>query len=159
MIDTIISGGQTGADQAFLRFAARTGLKTGGWAPKHYRTEAGQARWLGTEYGLKEHPEKRYSGRTLANVREGDLTLIVGMPSSGCNLTQQFCGAQWEGKPWLWIKWPDYPADQQDDARLVREWLACYPAATILNGAGNREEKNPGIGAYTEDLLTRVFIF
>ncbi len=34
MIERILTGGQTGADQAALRAARAAGIATGGWAPK-----------------------------------------------------------------------------------------------------------------------------
>ena len=46
MIGKIISGGQTGVDQAALRAAKACGIPTGGWAPKGWRTEDGPAPWL-----------------------------------------------------------------------------------------------------------------
>ena len=45
-LTTIISGGQTGADQAGLLAAQALGLQTGGWAPHGWRTDAGPAPWL-----------------------------------------------------------------------------------------------------------------
>ena len=37
----VISGGQTGVDQAALRAAKAAGIETGGWMPKGFRTLAG----------------------------------------------------------------------------------------------------------------------
>ena len=41
MIDRVISGGQTGADQAGWRAAKASGIPTGGWMPKGFLTEDG----------------------------------------------------------------------------------------------------------------------
>ena len=41
MIERVISGGQTGADQAGLAVAKRLGIPTGGCMPKGWLTEAG----------------------------------------------------------------------------------------------------------------------
>ena len=49
---TVISGGQTGVDQAALRAARSCGIPTGGWAPRGWLTEDGPAPWL-ADYGLK----------------------------------------------------------------------------------------------------------
>jgi Circularly permutated YpsA SLOG family len=38
LLKKIISGGQTGADQAGLRTAKRLGIETGGWMPQGWRT-------------------------------------------------------------------------------------------------------------------------
>jgi Circularly permutated YpsA SLOG family len=37
MIERVISGGQTGTDQAALREARAFGIPTGGWAPRSVR--------------------------------------------------------------------------------------------------------------------------
>ena len=155
MIDTVISGGQTGADQAGLRAAKALGIKTGGWACHGFRTEAGQALWLATEYGLLEHPEYGYTPRTRDNVRDADATWIFGRPSSGSNLTQRFCGEQFYSKTWAWIHWPRPEPDAPVIAHL-RTWIRQHPAVHVLNIAGNREETNPGIGAWTEGILRVV---
>ncbi|MFH7326653.1 YpsA SLOG family protein [Desulfurivibrio sp. C05AmB] len=41
MLTRIISGGQTGADQAGLDVAIKLGIPHGGWIPKGRMTEAG----------------------------------------------------------------------------------------------------------------------
>lgn len=156
MIRAVHSGGQTGADQAFLRAAKALGIPTGGWACHGFKTEAGQALWLATEYGLKEHPEPGYSSRTRDNVRDNDATIIIGKPSSGCNLTQRYCGPHWYNKPWLWVQWPQpWEIDMDAVVEDVRRFLQ-YHRVRWLNGAGNREEVNPGIGYWTEELMLRV---
>ena len=54
MVRKIISGGQTGADQAGLAVAKRLGIPTGGFVPKGFLTEAGPRPDLAAEYGLEE---------------------------------------------------------------------------------------------------------
>jgi hypothetical protein len=39
MLERVISGGQTGVDQAALRAAQACGLETGGYAPLGWETE------------------------------------------------------------------------------------------------------------------------
>jgi hypothetical protein len=83
MLDEVVTGGQTGADQAALRAARAAGIPTGGWAPLGWlvetadgkRTEA--APWL-AEYGLTECPEPGFPARARANVRDSDGTLWFG---------------------------------------------------------------------------------
>jgi hypothetical protein len=43
MLELVISGGQTGADQGGLRATRACGIPTGGWAPRGWLTEAGPA--------------------------------------------------------------------------------------------------------------------
>ena len=52
MVTKIISGGQTGADQAGLAVAKRLGIPAGGFLPKGFLTEAGPRHDLAAEYGL-----------------------------------------------------------------------------------------------------------
>src|SRR4051812_12471606 len=77
MLDRVVSGGQSGADQAALRAARAANIPTGGWAPKGWRTEDGAAPWL-ADFGLVECPESGYPARTRANVRDSDVTVWFG---------------------------------------------------------------------------------
>jgi hypothetical protein len=55
MIQRVISGGQTGVDQAALRAAKACGIPTGGWCPLGFLTEAGPMPAL-ADFGLAEMP-------------------------------------------------------------------------------------------------------
>jgi predicted Rossmann-fold nucleotide-binding protein len=70
MLRKVISGGQTGVDQAGLRAARAVGLATGGSAPRGWETEDGPAPWLA------ECEREGYLARTEANVRASDGTMI-----------------------------------------------------------------------------------
>ncbi len=74
MIKKIISGGQTGADQAALDAAIKWDIPHGGWIPKERRTEHGP---LSNRYQLKEMPTDSYPARTEQNVIDSDGTLII----------------------------------------------------------------------------------
>ena len=56
-IKKIVSGGQTGADQAALDVAIRYGIAHGGWVPKGRKTEAGT---LPEKYKLRQMPSGSY---------------------------------------------------------------------------------------------------
>jgi predicted Rossmann-fold nucleotide-binding protein len=77
----VVSGGQTGVDQAALRAARAAGFETGGFAPQGWATEAGPAPWL-AEYGLVECRVGGYPARTFENVRVADATLWIGPAGS-----------------------------------------------------------------------------
>ena len=62
--DKIISGGQTGADIGGLIGAKRAGIKTGGTAPRGYKTEKGPQIQSLKYLGLVEHPSEHYRHRT-----------------------------------------------------------------------------------------------
>jgi hypothetical protein len=61
MLKKIISGGQTGADQAALDVAIKLGIPYGGWIPKGRLTENGP---LDSKYKLKEMETTNYNKRT-----------------------------------------------------------------------------------------------
>lgn len=74
-LSLVISGGQTGADQAGIAAAKFLNYKTGGRCPKGFLTELGSEPWL-REFGLIETSSPGYSSRTYANVLGSDGTLI-----------------------------------------------------------------------------------
>ena len=96
-IRRIISGGQTGADQGAIEGAYSLNVKTGGWAPKGYRTENGRNFDLSMVYKLKEDTSADYRSRTLRNVLKADMTIIVTSKpiknDSGTALTINLCRA------------------------------------------------------------------
>ena len=59
--ERIVSGGQTGADQAALDVAIELAIPHGGWVPKGRRTERGP---LPEKYRMKEMPTDSYPKRT-----------------------------------------------------------------------------------------------
>lgn len=140
----IVSGGQTGADQAGVLYAARVGIETGGWAPKGWLTEAGPARWLG-DLGLQEHTSSRYNIRTFANVQDSDGTVVFGDEfSNGSRQTLVYCAGL------------DRPAIVNPSPEALRHWLRIHNVRT-LNVAGNRESKAPGIFARVMRELSAAF--
>jgi hypothetical protein len=83
MLDQVISGGQTGADQAALRAARACGIATGGFAPRGWLVETTDGRrtesapWL-ADLGLIECDEAGFKARTRANVHAADATIWFG---------------------------------------------------------------------------------
>jgi hypothetical protein len=148
MLKKIVSGGQTGADQAGLKAAQAAGIETGGWAPKGWTTEKGAASWL-ADYGLAEHPEPDYPPRTEANVRDSDGTAWFGRTdSAGFRTTTDACRKH--DKPWFVV------VEGRTTPKQVIDWLTEHDIAT-LNIAGNRESKNRGLALRTERFLAQVF--
>ena len=72
-IRKIISGGQTGADQAGLDVAIKHDIPHGGAIPKGRMTEDGV---LDPKYNLEEMTTKSYPKRTEKNVLDSDGTVI-----------------------------------------------------------------------------------
>jgi hypothetical protein len=149
MVDKIISGGQTGADQAAWRSARAFGVPTGGWMPKGFLTEDGPRPEFIEQYGAAEMPTESYPARTAQNVRESDGTLWFGeTTTSGAQATVGAC--QKFGKPCL----PIDPGASFEPSH-VAQWIAENRIRT-LNVAGNRESEEPGIGDRVERFLGQV---
>src|SRR4051812_1899239 len=103
MLDRVISGGQTGADQAGWRAARRFGLPTGGWMPKGFLTEDGPCPGFKASYGAAEMPTASDPARTYANVRDSDATVWFGTRSSpGARAT--FAACRGLDKPCLMVE-------------------------------------------------------
>lgn len=145
----IISGGQTGVDQAALRAAKKLGIPTGGWAPKGWLTEDGPAPWLETEYGLAECPETGYPARTKANAAEGDFTAWYG-PQGSRGFIATSSAVRRCRKKLLLVSDGDGPYL----ASKILERLANGPL--VVNMAGNRESSRPSIGAQAEAFFEEV---
>ena len=146
MVKKLISGGQTGADISIVAVARRLGIATGGRVPRGWRTERGPLPEL-RELGFTETDSEDYQVRTRLNVEHGDATLIFATDpdSDGTRLTIDH--ARKVGKPFLVID-PFEPAAVE----ALRQWLqATHPA--VLNVAGNRESKAPGIAGQAEQVL------
>ena len=81
-ITKIVSGGQTGVDQAGLEAAIYCKIPHGGWCPKGRKSEYGK---IPSKYELQETSSSSYLVRTEANVVDSDATLIItpGRPSGG----------------------------------------------------------------------------
>lgn len=152
MIEKIISGGQTGGDAGGLLAGLALGLKTGGTAPKGYRSELGyDPEWVQflKDMNLKEHTSEKYPPRTEKNVVDADLTVIFGdVTSRGCSLTQRLCVDH--GKPCILVAWTSggpLPALEH----LADAFWHYRP--TVVNVAGNRESSQPGIAEAAETYI------
>lgn len=156
-ISKVISGGQTGVDQAGLLAAAECNIRTGGYAPAGWRTDEGPAPWL-ADYGLICHPSREYPPRTKMNVCHGSLTVILGdHNSAGCKLTKKYCNMY--TRPYHLVP----KMDERDFDETVA-WLLKWTTAgqhlggeLTINVAGNRERSFPGIHEQATHFLTKVF--
>lgn len=125
----IISGGQTGADQAGIEEASAMGLQTGGTMPKGFRTDTGNNAAWAMKYGLTEHYDASYVPRTRDNAKNSDCTVWFGRTTSpGYYCTKKAC-KDW-GKEMF-----ENPVDLKPIAELYE----------VINCAGNREATNPGV--------------
>lgn len=146
----VISGGQTGADQAGLMAAFKCGIETGGTAPSNYYTDNGPNPLLEL-LGLKA--EGSYRQRTIKNVKDSDGTVLITVTpnSSGSVLTRNEAIRQ--SKPFYEIDLNPLMRILQNGEEVPGElpgiihkassglqfWLVDNLIAT-LNVAGNREK-------------------
>ena len=132
----IISGGQTGADQAGLKAAFDNGYKTGGFAPKGYITSDGPNRQLlQKKYSLTEYGEG-YVPRTFENVRHsnGTIRMAIDFTSPGEQIT--LLGIEKYNKPYF-----DIDLNNTSPVSRLYEWLLEHNIK-VLNVAGNTDGKH-----------------
>lgn len=159
----VVSGGQTGVDQAALRAARACGIPLGGWCPPGRACEGGR---IPACFPLTETPAERSpdaqdvprSLRTEWNVRDSDATLVLrpagppadpaAAPDPGTDWTLR-CAARL-GRPLLVCD----PAAPGAAERIV-DWLASHRVGS-LHVAGPSEGRWPGAGASVHALLLRV---
>ncbi|MDJ0622148.1 MAG: putative molybdenum carrier protein [Desulfocapsaceae bacterium] len=150
MIKKIISGGQTGVDQAALDAAITCGIEHGGWLPAGRMTEDGP---LPVKYQLQELPGSSYPERTRKNVVVADATLIVsrGKLSGGSALTATIASEL--DKAWLHI---DLAKQAKADAVVnIKSWLQnCEP--DVLNVAGPRASSDREIYGDVYQLIEEI---
>ena len=91
---------------------------------------------------MTETPSDRYEVRTRRNALDSDGTLVLnaGALDGGTLLTVEICKG--ERKPRYLVQLDR--ADFAHEATRVREWLASN-AIAVLNIAGPRESKRPGV--------------
>ena len=149
MLKRIISGGQTGADQAALAAAYDQGIETGGWCSNQWLTEDGPAPWLEEKYGLKECLDPGYPIRTIQNIRDSDGTVLFGNTESpGSKLAIK--NAKLMKKPILHARFTTQPTPE-DLAAWIDEW-----SIEILNVGGNRASKNKAVYTLTYTTLAKT---
>lgn len=175
-LSKIISGGQTGVDQAALRAARDGGLQIGGWCPPGRICEAGV---IPAEFPLEETEQERSpdapnvprSQRTEWNVRDSDGVLVLSAGGGASHPPSRSYGVagsdegegtdrgtEWAmqcaeryGRPLLVCDVSDPDAQQK-----IQEWLR-RNSIKILSVGGPAEGTSPGIGERAYALLRAVF--
>lgn len=144
---TIVSGGQTGADRGAFKAAIQLGLPYGGWAPRGFIAEDGTIPDI-YRANMRESSSPNYGMRTRLNVQDSDATLILSFAaelSGGSDFTGRT--AKQQKKPCKHLVLPQGNGCVPDDLRaILLEWIRERHIA-VLNVAGPRESKEPGIEA------------
>ena len=149
----IVSGGQTGADQAGLDWAINRGLPHGGWCPAGRLAEDGT---IPDRFRLKEVPSESYALRTEWNVRDSDATVIFSIGpelTGGSELTRQ--STRQHGKPCLHLSRAKSGSTAAAGARL-RDWVDAN-FIEVLNIAGPRASTEPGVDTFVRAVLDAAF--
>lgn len=150
MLTKIISGGQTGADQAALDFAIENDISHGGWIPKGRMTEEGP---LPDRYHLQEMPTKSYPKRTEKNILDSDGTLIVshGTVTGGTALTRKLAKKHTK----LWLQIDPNKSSLIESSDYLQNWIP-ENNIQVMNVAGARASKDTKIYDAVKSLLTSL---
>lgn len=149
-VTKIISGGQTGADRGGLLAAMDLGLQHGGWCPQGRIAEDGV---IPAKFNLVETASRAYMPRTAANVSHSDGTVIFQFGNTmtpGSRLTRNCANIR--SKPWLLVRLDHFSAAP---GLAFRAWLEEH-VILVLNVAGSRESRAPGIEGCTRDFLVEA---
>lgn len=155
---TVISGGQTGADEAALVAAKEFSLETGGWMPLGFKTLMGNKPQFATLYGMKEHSSSNYRDRTWDNVSLADATIRFAgkWGSSGEKCT--FNAIKHYEKPYFDVSIACLDRHVYDmTPEALAEWIRSN-GYKVVNVAGNAERTYPGTFKFTYEFLCETFI-
>ena len=155
LISKIVSGGQTGVDRGALEAAVDAGFPYGGLVPKGRLAEDGIVPLKFDQ--MEESTRKDYLYRTEWNVVHSDATLVLAFSTEltgGTKRTVEFCKKH--NKPY-WVE--DLNAPKETDRGLeVLYWLETLGESIVLNIAGPRESKSPGIQRSTCEYVKKLIV-
>ncbi len=142
-------------DRAALDVSIELGISCGGWCPRDRLAEDGV---IPDHYPLTETSSAEYEERTEWNVRDSDGTLIIVHlpPTGGTAYTIE--AARKQGRPYLVIDLDEIGASDKawaDGVVRIRQWLVAE-GIEVLNVAGPRESKVPGIRQEASDILRLI---
>lgn len=147
----VISGGQTGVDRAALDAALELGIAHGGTVPKGRVAEDGR---VPAKYDLQECDSSDYAVRTELNVLNSEATLILtrGKPEGGVKLTEWL--TRKHKKPAEVVDLGEVESEEEASRKILQFLRETGPE--VLNVAGPRESRCPGIHAAALGLLKRA---
>jgi hypothetical protein len=146
--ESILSGGQTGAQRAALDWALAHNVPHGGWCPCGRTALDGP---LDEKYLLKETPQETTLERTEWNVRDADATVVFTLAvkaTGGAQKTVTF--ARKLKKPCLHLHRGILAGSEKLVAFMDKHRVR------RLNIAGSHEEKEPGIYDWVTSTLDKA---
>ncbi len=149
-LSKIISGGQTGADQAGVIAAKLCGYETGGTMPAGFRTLDGPNPAFAKEYGLKESLDYSYRTRTIQNVCDSDGTIRFARDFSSAGEKLTLHAIKTDLKPYI-----DVDIEKPIPVAEVCAWITKHKII-VLNVAGNSEQTAPGIAKFVGEYMIDV---
>jgi len=164
----VISGGQTGADEAGVFVAKEFEISTGGTMPAGFLTQDGPRPDFATRYGMVEHRSASYGQRTFVNAHDADITIRIAatFESAGEKLTLKACDQAKKPHVDVLVKIDaskrvrveyevDYAQIEAAGQRIVEE-ARRLGRPVVLNVAGNSEKTAKGIGAVARSVMQHV---
>jgi hypothetical protein len=150
LIQKIISGGQTGAEQAAIEVAMTFDFTHGGWVPKDSLSKNGV---ISAKYHLNETSSAGYTDHMERNVLESDATLIISRGRlTGGALISQNC-AILGGRPCLHIDLYITPVLQA--VSIISSWTRLN-RIEVLNVTGQKADTDSMIYQDTVNLLKKA---
>ncbi len=158
-LEKVISGGQTGVDQAALQAAIDSGINHGGWCPPGRVCE----NWkIPDQFNLVETPEERSpdaphiprSLRTEWNIRDADASLVIipeVLDGADPGTSWAMSVARKLHKPMLIID------PKSTDSKTVRRWIL-ENKIKVLGVGGPSEMTAPGIYDLTYGFMKEVLL-
>lgn len=159
----VISGGQTGVDQAALKAAKELGIPTGGYMPRGFLTLEGNKPEFEKLYGMVQMATSDYPSRTMANVAFSTLTIRIAkdLDSRGelCTLKcLKLCK-----KPYIDVLEGFLGSKCDEDGIVLTEVVDFIMfhlpigQQLVINVAGNSEKTCPGIQESAYKWLKKLF--
>ena len=160
LISKIVSGGQTGVDRGAIEAACGLGFPYGGLIPKGRLAEDGI---VPEEFDQMEvAPRKDYLFRTEWNVTHSDATLIIARKAvRGGQLVEELTGGTLRTERFAIDHAKPRLVLFSQNVESVVAWLESVAAnlgcgELVLNVAGPRESKCPGVEASTKEFVSRL---
>ena len=146
---SVVSGGQTGVDRGALDAAMALGIAVAGWCPQGRLAEDGP---IPEKYPLQELEGGGYPERTLKNVVDSDVTVIIYFDelSGGTKLTYDYCIA--ESKPRILIN--GAKKDMTNAVAMLNRFVSSN-GIKVLNIAGPRESKDDRAYEYSYNVIQK----